>query len=350
MNEIANIRMQGQQLSAPQFDEPADLVSWMGAMQAQDYNMMKWAIGLRLKSGTIEKVESAISRGEILRTHVMRPTWHIVAAEDIRWMIGLSAKRIKAAMISWRKDLSVTEKLLSKTTDHIIKILEGNNSLTRQEIGEGLSREGIATDTRSLYHFLSIAEAEGIICSGVDKGRLQTYALIDERVPPTKTLHREEALAKLAHNYFRSHSPASITDFTWWSGLSATEAKQAISFIEKELSIEKFAGESLYIHQSCYNMVQADEILHLMPPFDEYLISYKDRTHALPLHHYPKAFTNNGIFYPVIMRNGRIIGNWKKSVSKEKLNIETSFFEKGTAPDKKSIKKAEQKYKLFLQA
>ena len=333
----------------PQFNEVKDLISWMGAIQAQEYTMVKWAIGMRLKNPSIKKVEEALSRGDILRTHVMRPTWHIVAAEDIRWMIDLSAKRIKSGMNSWAKGLDMSEKLYSKVNDALIKILEGNKSLSKSEIGEELTKKGVNIDNRPLSLFLSRAEVENIVCSGVDKGRLQTYALTDERVAPTKPLHKDEALAKLAFNYFRSHSPATLEDFVWWSGLSMTEAKHAIHLIQDKLISEKFISDKLYIHESYVNTIQSEDVFHLMPSFDEYLISYKSRTHCLALHHYPKAFTNYGIFYPITLHNGSIIGNWKKSSNKGTINIETSFFEKKTRVGKRLIEKAISNYKSFLE-
>lgn len=350
MNEITNTRMISQQLVSPQFEEPKDLISWMGAVQAQEYNMVKWAIGMRLKSGNIKKVEEALTRGDILRTHVMRPTWHIVAAEDLRWMVELSAKRIRSGMASWGKGFELSEELYNKTNDLIIKILEGNKSLAKKEIGEEfakLTNGKIPADDRRLSLFLSRAETEAIVCSGVDSGRYQTYALVDERVAPTPPLHKDEALAKLALNYFRSHSPATLEDFIWWSGLSITESKHAIHLIHDKLISEKFISDKLYIHETYTNIDIPQDIVHLMPSYDEYLISYKSRTHCLPLHHYPKAFTNFGIFYPVILSEGMIIGNWNKKATKGKINIETSYFEKKIKAKKAQINQAVKNYQLF---
>ena len=87
---LTDIRLRSQQLARPEFKDPKDLVSWMGAVQAQEYRMVKWALGIRLKSATLQTINDAYQRGNILRTHVMRPTWHLVAAEDIRWMLKLS--------------------------------------------------------------------------------------------------------------------------------------------------------------------------------------------------------------------------------------------------------------------
>lgn len=346
---IPTIRLHSQQLANPYFNHPKDLVSWMGAIQAQDYAMSKWAVGIRLKSGTLQAVNEALQKGEILRTHVMRPTWHYVAAEDIRWMLKLSARRIIAANDTYAKDRGqdISTELYNKANALLEKILAGNNHLTKQEIDEAFKKVGLETDERQSNRFLTRAEAEGIICSGIDKSHKITYALLEERVPPVKELHKEEALTKLALHYFRSHSPASLKDFVWWSGLSITEARQGIAGIEQELVTECFGNANLYVHQSCKEENVTD-ILHILPSYDEYLISYKDRTHVLKAEHQSKAFNTFGLFRPVILHNGQIVGNWNKVSGKSGLSVNMEWFEKNMKVKKALLHKAEKRYIAFL--
>ena len=183
MMKIPNIRLLNQQLLSPLFFQPKELVSWMGAMQAQNYSMVKWAVGMRLKSATIQTVAQA-------RTHVMRPTWHLVAAEDIRWMLKLSAGRIISANESYAKghDLEISEELYTKSHNLLEKILCGKKSLTRQEIAEHFNRSGIVADNHRMTRFMARAEQVGIVCSGEDKGSKCTYALLEERGPPRPEL------------------------------------------------------------------------------------------------------------------------------------------------------------------
>ena len=320
--KIPNIRLQNQQLLNPLFCQPKELVSWLGAMQAQNYSMVKWAVGTRLKSATIQTVEEALRKGEILRTHVMRPTWHLVAAEDIRWMLKLSARRIKSANDSFAKgyDLEITDELYAKSYNLLEKILLRKQSLTKQEIAEHFCCSGILVeaDNHRMTRFMVRAEQEGIVCSGEDKGGKYTYALLEERVPPVPEITKDEALARLARSYFRSHAPAVLQDFIWWSGLPVSEAKQAIYLIESELTAEQWNGQTWYVHEACRTRGKVSGRLHLLPSYDEYLLGYKDRTDVLPKEHYPKAFTNNGLFYPVILHEGQVIGNWSKSAKKRK--------------------------------
>lgn len=348
--EIVKVRLLNQQLLNPLFNTPKELVSWMGAMQAQNYSMAKWAIGIRLKSATLQAVEKALQNGEILRTHVMRPTWHFVAAEDIRWMLKLSAQRVISANESFAKgyDLDIPAELYTKSHTLLEKMLCGNKSLTRQEIAEHFKRSGILVDNHRLTRFMARAEQEGIVCSGEDKGGKCTYALLEERVAPTPELTKDESLLRLARNYFRSHSPAVLQDFIWWSGLPVSEARQAIDLINSELTAEQWKGQAWYIHDDCRTRCKLTEHVHFLPSYDEYLLGYKDRTDVLPLEHYPKAFTNNGLFYPIILRNGQAIGNWSKSAKKKQVELKHSWFSEETTVNEKVLNEAKQRFARFL--
>ena len=348
--KIPNIRLLNQQLLSPLFSQPKELVSWMGAMQAQNYSMVKWAVGMRLKSATIQTVEKALREGEILRTHVMRPTWHLVAAEDIRWMLKLSAKRVIAANESYAKghNLDISEELYAKSYRLLDKILSGKKSLTRQEIAEHFSRSGIVADNHHMTRFMARAEQVGIVCSGEDKGSKCTYALLEERVPPMPELTKDESLARLARSYFRSHAPAVLQDFVWWSGLPVTEARQAIYLIDSELTAEEWNGQTWYIHEDCRTRGKVSGSLHLLPSYDEYLLGYKDRTDVLPKEHYAKAFTNNGLFYPVVLHEGRVIGNWDKGPQKKSISIEHTWFQPETLVDEALLSWAKERYKQFI--
>ena len=202
-------------------------------------------------------------------------------------------------------------------------------------------------DSPKLGYLFTRAEQEGIICSGADRKEKATYALLEERAPKAKELHKEEALALLARKYFRSHSPASLSDFVWWSGLPVAEARQAIAAIDGELNKEKFASQELFLHQQWDKKFRTSDVLHFMPPFDEYLISYKDRTAAMDKEHHPKAFNNFGIFYPVILYNGQIVGNWKKVKKKGGISFETSFFVECPDLDRELLEEAGERYKAF---
>jgi len=316
MSKITDIRLISQQLSGGKLQTPKDIVSWMGAMQAQDFNMVKLAVAMRLPECTEKIVEEAFNKGDILRTHLMRPTWHLVAPENIRWMISLSAAKIKSLSKSRDRELEITEELYSKSNHVVAKALEGNKHLTREALGIELEKANIAVNPSRLVHFVMRAELDGIVCSGALQGKKQTYALLDERVPATKTLSRDEAIAKLAKIYFTSHCPATLPDFVWWSGLTQTEAKKGLETVKQDFITEKIAGNEYLIANEFAGVANIGKTVFFLPAFDEYIISYRDRTAALSPEHHSKAISSQGVFHPTIVVNGIVVGLWKKSTSK----------------------------------
>ncbi|MCL2650698.1 MAG: winged helix DNA-binding domain-containing protein [Candidatus Azobacteroides sp.] len=345
MNQIANIRLISHQLSENNFKTPKEIVSWMGAMQAQDYNMAKWGIGIRIPNLTEQSIEDAFNKGEFLRTHVLRPTWHFVAPENIRWMLELTKERIKSSSRSRDQDLEITEGLYTRCNNIIEKALTGNNHLTREELSAVLENAGIVVDTSRMYHFIMRAEVEGIICSGAMQGKKHTYALMEERVPQAIRLDKQEALAKLAGIYFSSHGPATLQDFVWWSGLSAPESRNALEMIKKDLVSETINSQTYWVPDSVSGHSKQNSV-YLLPAFDEYIVAYKDRKAVLVSENHSKAISSNGVFRPTIVKNGQVIGIWKKSNKKGEI-ITADFFEK---PDKATLAlmaESQQFFNLF---
>jgi len=185
-----------------------------------------WTLAQRMRNTTNSLIEEAYNEGKILRTHLMRPTWHFVAPDDIRWLLQLTASRVNAACGSNYRKLELDEALFKRCNKALTRALQGGQHLTRTALRTVINQAGVvADDSIRLVHILLRAELDGLICSGPRLGNQFTYTLLDERVPETKTLNREEALAKLTRRYFTSHGPATLQDFIWWSGLTAADAK-----------------------------------------------------------------------------------------------------------------------------
>ena len=327
MNAIARIRLASHQLTETHCSNPEEIVAWMGAIQAQDYNMAKLAISMRLPNNQTEQtVEEAFNQGKILRTHVLRPTWHFVTPENIRWMLSLSAARIKSSSYSRDRDLEITEELYSQTNQIIGKALEGENHLTREAVGKELEKHNIVVNSARLVHFLMRAEVEGIVCSGALQGKNQTYALLDERVPSVPNLSKEESLIKLAQLYFQSHQPATLQDFVWWSGLSITEARRGMESLKSGWITEIINGQTYWFREEYRNLSPAESFRCLLPAYDEYIIAYRDRSAVLLSEHHSKAVSSGGVFRPVIVADGQVVGLWKKT-SRKKNPISLEYFE-----------------------
>ena len=328
---------------------PHDVVEWMGAMQAQDLAMAKWAVGVRLPHSSRQQVEADLAEGRILRLHILRPTWHYVSARDVRWMVQLSGTRIRPTYLSWGKQFEISDTDYRHSCEHIIRMLTGHHHLTKHEITERMAREGVPFAAAQVHYMLCMAEADGLLCSGREQDGKHTYALLDERVPPHPLPCREEALTLLAHKYFRSHSPATLEDFVWWSGLTVTEARQALQSIAGELeTLPADDNRPLYRHHTCPDAPLAVDTVHLLPPYDELLISYKSRTYSLPPEHNRKAFTPHGVFFPVVCHNGRIIGNWQKNTRRDAVEIAITLFDnRRPKVNKKLLQQAIERYRDF---
>lgn len=323
--EIANYRLASQKLFKANSNTPEEIVKHLGAIQAQDYSMAKWAIGSRCNA-TEKEIEEAINSGKIIRTHILRPTWHFVSADDIYWMLDVSRSQVKRLFTSLTRQHGYDEKKLDQVNSAIEKLLSGNNHLTRDEIMQELNIKRKSGDLSAVIIMMN-AELDGVVCNGKMKGKQITYALLEERVEKPKTIFtREEALAKLAKRYFKSHGPATLLDFSWWSGFSPTTAKLAINSIESELNSIEIDNQKYWFGADFSEADNFRESVHFLPAFDEILISYKTREASILLEHQSKAFTKNGIFKPVILENGKVIGIWKRTIKKEHVKVETQFF------------------------
>jgi hypothetical protein len=314
--DLPKLRLLNQQLILPQFSAPEEIVRWMGAMQAQDYRASISAICIRLPGTSYEVAEAAFNDGEFVRTHVLRPTWHLVAAADIRWLLDLTAPRIKAKTRARDIALGLNEIDFRKSNAVFTSALRGGRHLLREELAHALEDAGIDASGYRLAHLLMRAELDAVICSGALRGRKQTYALLSERAPQAKRFDRETSLAMLAKQYFTSRGPATLKDFVWWSGLNAGETRQAIEMAD-EINSTDIEGQTYYFHldlQTIENPKMTNlspGTIHRLPAFDEYLIAYADRSAVIAPEHLSKAITSNGIFRPTILHDGIVTGTWK---------------------------------------
>ncbi len=298
----------------------------MGATQAQDYDMAKWALGLRLPGSTESAVEEALSRGDILRTHLLRPTWHLVAADDIYWLLDLTAPHVSKRLAGMNRRLELDEPILQRSNEVIERALDGNTSLTREELMGRLQQAGIRTDDLRAAHVMMHAELTGLVCSGPRRHRQFTYALLRERVPVRHRLPRGEALAELANRYFRGHGPATLKDFVWWSGLTITDARKAIELAKPHLQSLIIEAQTYWLAESVAGVLPLAEPIHFLPAFDEFMVGYSDRSASLAPEFAVQTNTGNGIFKPLIVVDGQIVGVWKRVVKPKTVSIELTFF------------------------
>lgn len=322
IQDILHLRRSNLCLASNQDRSISELFLYLGAMQAQDLRMSKLAIALRTHARTKAEVEAAINRGDIIRTHILRPTWHFVAAENLRWMLQLTAPRIKASMRSRHRQLEIDEEAVKQSNSIIEQALLQGNALDREALLQKLSEANIVIAGNRGYHLLLRAELDALICSGPLQDGKHTYALMDERVPPSDPIPDAEAVIRLARLYFHSHGPARLKDFIWWSGLTTGMAKKALSTLEKELLSVQVEGES-------YWMAETDPSpqvpIQLLPAYDEFLIGYQDKSFAVAPSVNPKRIFNSGVFRPMLLVDGRVAGIWKLDTSRKQSRIQVEL-------------------------
>jgi winged helix DNA-binding protein len=347
--DILQQRLHNQLLSQTKFTQPSQVVAWLGAVQSQDYAGAKWALAQRTNGLTDAVIEQAFAQGEILRTHVLRPTWHFVTPVDIRWMLALTAPRVRAAMAYMNRQLGLDTAILEKSNAALTKALQGNKQLTRSELGQILQKAGIPVDGLHLGHLMGRAELDGIICSGVRRGKQHTYALLEERAPQAKTLERDEALAELTKRYFTSHGPATLPDFVWWSGLTTTDARNGIEFVKSQFDHE-VVDDQTYWFIASGSTRKLSPTVHLLPDYDEYTVGYTDRAEIFDITHSNKLDARGSVLAQYsIMINGQVAGTWKRTIKKNEVLIELVPFIMLTDDQNQAIIAATQQYGKFLE-
>jgi hypothetical protein len=324
---IAHWRLHNQHITRRTLETPQALVEWLGAVQAQDFAAAKWALGLRLQGLTDDDIEQAFTDGAILRTHVMRPTWHFVSPADIRWLLSLTAPRVHAASAYYNRKLELDDAAFKYTNTVLAKTLQGGKQLTRDELASALQQAGIATEgEQRVTNIMMRAELDGIICSGARRGKQFTYALLAERAPHARMLARDEALAELTTRYFTSHGPATIQDFVWWSGLTVADAKAGLAMLTSHLQPETINGQTYWFSPSMQPVQDLSQTAYLLPNFDEYTVGYTDRSAIFDALHTHKLDPRGGLLTNTMVLDGQVVGTWKRAFKKNAVVIEANSF------------------------
>ena len=341
---IAKERLSNQRITGPAPGGPAKMVAWLGAVQAQEYGPAKWSLGLRLPPGlTNAAVERAIDRGRILRTHILRPTWHFVTPADIRWMLELTAPQVHRTMSTYDRQLGLDAPVMTRATGIIERALGDARCLTRLELGAQLERAGLPGRSTHLAHIAMYAELQGLICSGPRRGKQPTYVLLADRVPNARRFSQEEALAKLARRFFQSHGPATVRDFAWWSGLKSADAKRGLEmnrarFVEwdgiKYWSIGRGPGRGSTRRTT----------VHLLPVYDEYVVAYRDR-HLVPHTLYSTWGAN--VRHALVI-GGQMAGTWRAIPNATGIRLEVHPGRRLTPGERRDLTRAAAHYRRFI--
>lgn len=344
MNPIA-IRLLNQQLAAPQFSDPAEVIGLLGAMQAQEYRLMRWAVEMRTKKPSAKAFKKAFDSGEIVRLHLMRGTWQLVVKEDYWWMLELCAPKAIAVTKGWMHSnkIDIPDEEYLKIREILAQTVADKGSVTKEDFVQALAEKDITMDDHRLSYHIRMGEFTGTLCSGDLQPMKATYALAESKIGPRNTIYRDEALMRLAKKYFQSRQPATLEDFVWWSGLGINDCRKGIELWGDYLHLEKWKRREFYLTDDCRTRGFRKGQCLLIPPYDEYLIGYKSRDIVLPAEYRHHAHNNSGIFQPIIAHDGVICGNW----SPFKEDCQVSFFEGNF--DAEDVQESWQKYLKFKQ-
>jgi hypothetical protein len=344
--DIVRQRLRNQRLASPDFQAPGEVVAWLGAVQSQDFPGAKWALGQRARGVTDADVNDAFDAGAILRTHLLRPTWHFVAPADIRWMLALTGPRVNARNGPRYRALDLDARLLARSRAAIARALEGGRQLTRPELATVLRRARIDCQGVRLAHIMMNAELEGVIVSGARRDRQFTYALLSDRAPQARARDRDEALADLTRRYFASHGPATLRDYVWWSGLTMGDARAGVAMLNKTLVAEVVDGLRYWYAPSGKAGRGRAARAYLLPNYDEYLVAHQDRGCVIDR---PRPAARGALEYPhQLVVDGKVRGSWKRMVADTSARAEVRPYRTLDSDERDAVAAAADRYSRFL--
>lgn len=343
--EIALQRLAQQRLAGSTFSGPEQAVAWLGAVQSQEYPGGKWALGLRVPGATDAGLDQTFNAGAILRTHVLRPTWHFVTPADIRWMLELTAPRVHLRNAPYARGLAIDAALFLKSEPVMLRALEEQPFLTRAELGQALDRASIPASDLRLTLLVMHAELEGLLCSGPRRGKQFTYALLSERAPQAASLPHDQALSELARRYFCGHGPATLKDFGWWSGLTLAEARAGLNLAGAALDTLQVEGQQYWFDAAMPPARGPLPDIYLLPTYDEYWVGYqgfgRSRLGA-------EGAETGSPTDAAMLCAGRVLGSWRRTLEKGAVRIAFHPFQPFDPAGRAAAEAAARRYGEFL--
>lgn len=343
--DLARQRLVQQRLVGEQHERPEQVVEGLLAVQSQDYAGAKWAVAQRTASADDGEVEAAYRAGRILRTHVLRPTWHFVAPADIRWLLDLTAPRVHAANAYYYRMHGLDAAAVKRSNGRIVKALARGEHLTRTELGRVLGEPDAEAKGNRLACLVMRAELDGLIASGVPRGKQHTYALLEERAPRAAKLGREEALAELARRYVGGHGPAQARDLAWWSGLTISDAKRGLEACGAQLERTEIDGATHWYAAGPAVPRRRGPVVHLLPNYDELLIAFKDRSAMRDPNIVPRTSV---LAVHFVVVDGRIVGGWRRSLAAGEVVVSAQLLRPLTSAESKGLDRAAARFASSL--
>ncbi len=318
-------------------------------MQAQEFAVARWSVAQRTVAESAAAVDRAFRAGVIVRTHLIRPTWHFVLASDLRWLLVVSAPRVHALNAYYYRKCGVGGRLAARTQNVLARALEGGNQFTRDELAHALERAGIRTNGLRLAYVLMRAELDGVIVSGAPRGKQQTYAAFDERVPHTPAVDREEALAELSRRFFLARGPATVRDYARWGSLTLRDARRGLAMVRASLAHEEVDGRTYWFDPEAPEARAKSPVVDLVQGYDECIMSYSESRDVLVGSAAP-ASLGDASFIHAILLDGRLVGHWRLVAQNRGAVIETRFYRPLNRAETRALEAAVERYAHFAGA
>jgi hypothetical protein len=332
----------------PVLRAPADVVRWFGAVQSQDFGPAKWSLGVRLAGPTDAEVQHSFDAGQFLRTHVLRPTWHFVTPDDIRWLLRLTGPRVHATNAYAYRRAGLDEGAFAKAHFLLAEALDGGAHLTRKELADVVGGAGLPSTGFGLGYLLMHAELDGLICSGPMRGKQHTHTLLEARVPPAPERDPDEALAELVTRYFTSHGPATAKDLRWWSSLTLADIARGVELAGDRLRHDLLDGVSYWSgwHETA---ALASPTVHLVQRYDEYVVAFAESKYVLDVSGTARALPP-GTVVPngVLLLDGQVAGHWRRTSTKDTLLVEAVLYRALAPAESEALHAAEARQAAYL--
>jgi hypothetical protein len=347
---IAWWRMHNLGLNSEPFDSPEGVVRWLGAVQAQEFEPAKWSVAQRTLNVDEAEMDRLVDEGLILRTHLLRPTWHFAHPEDIHLLLQVTGPRVQVSNGSVYRNYGLDEVVFDRCNKVIVEALGGGNHLTRKELGEILSQHGIDTSGPRLAGIMMNAELEAVICSGELRGKQQTYALLEERVPNALQYDPDEALVEVIRRYFASHGPATVQDCRAWGSMKIADIRRGIEMLGDELESFELDGLTYwYVHGPPEQRPEAPDV-HLLQSYDEFFMGYLETRGVVDSAGRLRTLNPDGLIGtgPVIV-DSQVSGHWRRKLTTSRVKVQIELLIDLTGPMIDAIEAEADRYGAFLE-
>jgi hypothetical protein len=342
-------RLATQRLSSAPLPRAADVVRLLTCVQSQERDHAFFSLALRSRAATYAAVRAEYDSGAFLRTHILRPTWHFVLPEDLRWVLAATSDRVIRSMAGRHAQVGLDDpRHVGRSLDALTEVLSGRRFLPRAEVAAEFDRRGgLPARGEQLSHLLLLAELRGLVCSGPMRGVHHTYALVDEVVPPQPEVGREEALARLARRFFAGHGPAAVKDLTRWASLTIADATTAIAAAGDTLQRVDVDGVPHWFDPAVPRRTTGGRAAYLLPVYDEVVLTYP-ATGFPVLDRHPSAGGVDPFWAPVVV-DGTDVGLWKRTVGNGTVAVETRLAPATTAGQRALVRSAAERLAAFLE-